>query len=93
MPQKINISQEETQKKLPDNKVQNKVKNISQSQEVKMEIEESIKDNNLIGSLSTQESNHINKSLDANKESNHINCELSCILPNKKTDVIFSPNI
>ena len=94
MPQKINISQEETQKKLPDNKVQNKVKNISQSQEVKMEIEieESIKNNNLIGSLSTQESNHINKSVDANKESNHINCQYSCILPNKKTDVIFSPN-
>lgn len=93
MPQKINIMQVEIQKKLPDNKVQNKVKNISQSQEVKMEIEESIKDNNLIGSLSTQESNHINKSLDANKESNHINCEYSCILPNKKTDVIFSTNI
>ena len=85
------MEEEEDVKKLPENKTINIISNVSQSQEVNMEIEEIIKDTNLIGSLSTQESNHINISQDANKNINQLNCAFSCTLPEKKTEIFNAP--
>ena len=67
-PRKHNIPKD-CPKNIPGGKHKNKGKNMSQSQENKMEIEEMIQ-NNLIGSLSTQASNNIYSSLDSNHNNN-----------------------
>ena len=81
--------EKEELKELPENTAKNKILNVSQSQDVKMEIEDSF---NMKGSVSTQDSNNIHLSTDSNnKLFNNINTASSCILPEQKNNVINFP--
>ena len=90
-PRKHNISKD-CPKNILGGKHKNMKKNISQSQENKMEIEEMIQ-NNLIGSLSTQASNNIYSSLDSNHNNNlkNLNCSNSNNINIDSKKICFFP--
>ena len=72
-PRKHNIPKDTCENK-EDKKHKKMNQNISQSQEAKMEIEEMIQGNMMIGSLSTQASGNIYSSLDSNANLKNLNC-------------------
>ena len=81
--------EKEDLKELPENLAKNKIQNVSQSQDMKMEIDDPF---NMKSSVSTQDSSNIHLSTGSNnKLFNNINTASSCIIPGQNNNVINFP--